>query len=365
MKMIRINLLIVAILCMAFTQAYAQKSYIVRGATKRIAKEIAEESGERIAKKSVRTFRSNYIENAVTEQSLKKIAREKIYQKLKSEGIKSFLAYGSKKAVAKTSHTSLSIVKNKYAQSFKRLGYKERLALSRKKGGTAVAEDVASKNAKLLKRYASRSGLTPEKQAKLLQEMNADEGLANLIRENPEFNIKRWLNTRNHVDKSLLAKTSKGRTVPNGSTYAGNIFYFNPHLNSKLKSKLSNNIQENTSKKTRIPTYDELIKLDKLYPEGVPFSKEGYPDFSKVAAKGKDGKVLRIDIKSLSGDSQKDINAAETIYQNMGYQWEPNYTWHHIENSTELIRVPTVIHQLIPHAGGMSTYTTQILKQAS
>lgn len=220
-------------------------------------------------------------------------------------------------------------------------------------------------NANLLDKFTSRTGLSAKKKADLLNEMGQDEGLAKLIHSNPEFNIKRWLNTRNHVDKSKVARTSKGRLVPNGQIYAGNTYYFNPHLNSGLNARLKNGGTVNL-KKFGTLTYDDLIRLDKLYPDGVPFTKEGFPDFTKVAFKDENGKVLKIDIGSLSGDSKKDIAAAETIFQKMGYNWESGYTWHHIENSTSLIRVPSAIHQLVDHAGGMSTHSSQqILGQAA
>lgn len=230
--------------------------------------------------------------------------------------------------------------------------------LSRKVFSTA-------ENASVLERFATKTGLTVKKKADLLSEMGQDEELAKLIHSNPELNIKRWLNTRNHVDKSKLARTAKGRMVPNGQVYAGNTYYFNPHLNSGLKARLKNGGTINLKKFGKL-TYEDLIRLDKLYPDGVPFTKEGYPDFAKVAFKGKNGKTLKIDIGTLSGDSKKDIAAAEALFQKLGYTWESGYTWHHIENSTTLIRVPSAIHQLVDHAGGMSTHASQeVVKQAA
>lgn len=153
--------------------------------------------------------------------------------------------------------------------------------------------------------------------------------------------------------------------VPNGQVYAGNTYYFNPHLNSGLHARLKNGRTVNL-KKIGSLSYEDLIKLDKLYPEGVPFSKEGFPDFSNVAFKDKSGKALKIDVGYLSGDSKTDIAKAEALFQKMGYSWESGYTWHHIENSTSLIRVPSAIHQLIDHAGGMSTHVAeQTIKRAA
>ena len=136
--------------------------------------------------------------------------------------------------------------------------------------------------------------------------------------------------------------------------YAGNVYYFNPHLNSGLKARLAKGNGYANLRGMGQFSYDDLVKLDKIYPDGVPFSKEGFPDFSKVAAKNSEGMPIFVDIGNLTGDSKKDINLAETIFQQMGYSWESGYTWHHVENSTTLLRVRTDIHQLIDHTGGMS-----------
>lgn len=224
---------------------------------------------------------------------------------------------------------------------------------------------TVGENSKILDNVTSKVGLSSEKKADLMNEMAQDDGLAKLIHANPELNVRRWLNTRNHVDQTKLAKTASGRFVPNGRVYAGNTYYFNPHLNSGLNARLKNGGTINLKKFGSL-SYDDLIKLDRLYPEGVPFTKEGFPDFTKVAFKDKNGNTLRVNIGQLSGDSKKDINAAETLFQKMGYKWEAGYTWHHIENSTELIRVPSAIHQLVDHAGGMTTHAAEsVVKQAA
>lgn len=223
--------------------------------------------------------------------------------------------------------------------------------VGKRAGNTFSAEE----NSAILKRYTSKLNMSTEKSNKLLSEMNGDDGLAQLIHENPEFNIQRWLNTRNRVNQKAILPTAKGKMPINSRTYAGNVYYFNPHLNSGLKSRLKkgNGIVDLRGQSTL--SYDDLVKLDKLYPEGVPFTKEGYPDFSKVAARGKDGKPIKIDIGTLSGNSNKDRIKAETKYQELGYSASSGFTWHHIENSTELLRVPKEIHQLVDHSGGMST----------
>ena len=222
---------------------------------------------------------------------------------------------------------------------------------------------TTAENASLLNKFASKTGLSTKKKADLLSEMGQDEELAKLIHSNPELNIRRWLNTRNHVDKSKVARTANGRMVPNWE-YANNVYYFNPHLNSKLRTQLKNGPIK--IKKFGSLTYYDFIKLDELYPEGVPFSKEGRPDFSKVAFKDKNGKALCVNIGKLSDNSEKDRIMAQKIYLRMGYPNYGYYTWHHIENSSKLMRVPESIHDLIKHAGGRSTHKVeQIIKQAA
>lgn len=212
----------------------------------------------------------------------------------------------------------------------------------------------AEENSAIIKKYSKKFQLSPEKSQRLLSEMNNDNGLAVLIHENPEFNIARWKNTRNHVDQKLIVRSPKGEMPKNARVYAGNVYYFNPHLNSGLQARLRKGNGLVNLRGMGNFSYDDLVKLDKLYPNGIPFSKEGFPNFSHVAAKGRDGKPLKINIGVLSGDSKKDISKAETIFQSLGYHWESGYTWHHIENTTSLLRVPTPIHQLVDHTGGMS-----------
>ncbi len=212
----------------------------------------------------------------------------------------------------------------------------------------------AEENNEIIKKYSSKLKLSPEKCQRLLSEMNADNGLAALIHENPEFNIERWMKTRNRVDQNLIVRSPKGKMPQNAIVYAGNVYFFNPHLNSGLQARLRRGNGFADLRGMKNLSYDDLLKFDKLYPDGVPFTKQGFPDFSNVAAKGRDGKPIRVDIGALTGDSKKDINMAETTFQNMGYSWEEGFTWHHVENTTCLLRVPTLIHQLVDHTGGMS-----------
>lgn len=209
-------------------------------------------------------------------------------------------------------------------------------------------------NSSLVKSLQKKLNIPTNKSVTLQNLMDADNAFADFIHSNPEFNIKRWLKTRNHVDEKLITRTPKGRFPPNARVYAGNVYYFNPYLNPGLASRLSNKNGMATLKKAGILSREQLEELDRLFPNGVPFSKSGFPDFTGVAAKGTDGKPIAIDIGKLSGDSKTDITKAESLFQAQGNKWEDGFTWHHIEGTTSLLRVPTTIHQLIDHAGGMS-----------
>lgn len=211
-------------------------------------------------------------------------------------------------------------------------------------------EDV---NAEFMEKYIRQMNISSKRAKELLEAMNDDDGLARLIHQNPEKNIQRWLNTRNPVDKSKLAVTSKGQYPRNAETYAGNVYYFNPHLNEGLMMRLKDGAEIINIRGMDGLSYEDLMMLDKLYPDGVPFTKEGFPDFSKVAYKGKDGKILSVNVGNI-GESTKDIGNANKIFKEMGYDDDGGYTWHHIEETTSLMRVPFIIHGLVDHSGGIS-----------
>lgn len=208
-------------------------------------------------------------------------------------------------------------------------------------------------NGKLIERYVNSLGLDSKQSAELIEAMNADNGLSVLIHQNPEKNIQRWLNTKKAIDKSKIKVTPKGEFPRNAENYAGNVYYFNPHLNEGLMSRLKNGGDLVNLRGMDGLSYEDLMMLDKLYPDGVPFTKEGFPDFSKVAFKGKNGKTMPIDVGSI-GESTKDIGKANKKFKELGYEDDGGYTWHHIEGTTSLMRVPFVIHALVDHTGGIS-----------
>ncbi|WP_017472969.1 T7SS effector LXG polymorphic toxin [Amphibacillus jilinensis] len=85
--------------------------------------------------------------------------------------------------------------------------------------------------------------------------------------------------------------------------------------------------------------------LGKKYPEGVKFSKEGFPDFSRYSK-------ANLEIKGLIGDHYYDFKKANEA---LGLKNTPaGYTWHHVEDGKTMMLVPSDIHGEVRHTGGAS-----------
>lgn len=212
----------------------------------------------------------------------------------------------------------------------------------------------AANNEKIVKKFAKLYGLSPEKQNDLFLEMSEDADLAKLIQNNPDFNINRWLNTRNKPDRSKIAILPNGRMVDNGRDYAGNVFYFETSLNRHLQSIIKN--------KGHISGYDKhaLEELDRLFPNGVRYTEKGFPDFvgAGVCKKANDGSPIIIDMPNgvFTGDRDKDFQIARSIVkEKYGDLSEYGYIWHHLEDPpARLVLVDTRVHEICRHSGGYS-----------
>jgi len=224
---------------------------------------------------------------------------------------------------------------------------------SKSKYGKRLAQKQMTKkllkNKKLIEKFAKKLKISEKQKAELLDDIKLDEELGDLILDNPEFNIKRWLNTRQKVDKSLIAKGAKNRQ------YAGKNFYFHPSLNKNVQSTLNRNGTFSNY------TKEQLLKLDKQFPNGVPYTKSGFPDFVAAGAckLDKNGKLIKITMPngSFTGDRNKDFaiarEYAEKIYG--GKVLEDGYIWHHLEGSpASMVLVKTECHEICRHAGGHS-----------
>lgn len=92
--------------------------------------------------------------------------------------------------------------------------------------------------------------------------------------------------------------------------------------------------------------------LQAKYPDGVPFTADGFPDFSRYS---------RGDITSsrLTGDYTVDAKIANAAYRSEAF---PNgllevprgWVWHHVEDARTMQLVPEDIHYAVRHTGGVA-----------
>ncbi len=91
--------------------------------------------------------------------------------------------------------------------------------------------------------------------------------------------------------------------------------------------------------------FDKLPNDLKIkYPNGIPFTGTGHPDFSRYAEKS-------VKIK-ITGDHHYDFKAADKV---AGIKSRPKtHTWHHHEDSQTMLLVPKDLHKAIKHTGGIA-----------
>jgi hypothetical protein len=89
--------------------------------------------------------------------------------------------------------------------------------------------------------------------------------------------------------------------------------------------------------------FDKLPKdLQLKYPNGVPFTGSGHPDFARYATK-------KVEVV-FSGVSEKDFRLANKL---CGYNKTPTgYTWHHSHDGKTLMLVDEKLHDAVRHTGG-------------
>lgn len=178
-------------------------------------------------------------------------------------------------------------------------------------------------------------------QQKYVDELILNPSLLRKSNLQPDISIKKWLNTRNHVNKKLIQRVNDRYPI-NSTVYSGNTYYFDPDYNKGLAAKI----------KVGIVDPKEASRLNELYPNGIKFSTQGFPDFEPVAFKY-NGKTMKVDLKQIYRGTTDDYDLAEKQFklQNPGYSGIDG-TWHHIENTTILIKLPREVHNFIKHTGG-------------
>ena len=85
--------------------------------------------------------------------------------------------------------------------------------------------------------------------------------------------------------------------------------------------------------------------LQALYPNGVNFTPQSFPDLEPYAK-------FETKVLNLTGDYGKDERRAN---KNVGLKKTPEgYTWHHVEDEVTMQLVPTNLHRSLPHTGGVA-----------
>lgn len=89
------------------------------------------------------------------------------------------------------------------------------------------------------------------------------------------------------------------------------------------------------------------VQIREKYPDGVPFTARGFPDFGRYAIK-----KVRITPQGNRNLDFKEANKAAGYSR--GSPKPQEHTWHHTENTGELILIPSDIHKAVLHTGGIA-----------
>jgi HNH/ENDO VII superfamily nuclease len=96
---------------------------------------------------------------------------------------------------------------------------------------------------------------------------------------------------------------------------------------------------------TGVPKIPESTRLDLAakYPQGVRFTRAGYPVFTKEA-------VDRLQVPGLTGDRAHDAALANQATHRT--ETPAGYVWHHVEDGKTMELVPRDLHEAARHSGG-------------
>jgi hypothetical protein len=92
--------------------------------------------------------------------------------------------------------------------------------------------------------------------------------------------------------------------------------------------------------------------LAKKYPNGVRFTRDGYPDFGPYVMRNKDGKAYKLVFENGFSGRRADAAAANAHF-NLPKLPE-THTWHHHQDGKTLLAVPKDMHDAVRHAGGIA-----------
>lgn len=91
------------------------------------------------------------------------------------------------------------------------------------------------------------------------------------------------------------------------------------------------------------------------YPNGVRFSREGFPNFRPYA-------IAHVKVTGLTGVYSIDAKLAnEELARKLGLPAVPKtpdgFVWHHVEDGESLLLLPQDLHNAVKHTGGAAVIT--------
>jgi hypothetical protein len=91
---------------------------------------------------------------------------------------------------------------------------------------------------------------------------------------------------------------------------------------------------------------DVRAQLIRDYPNGIRFSRAGYPIFTPHAE-------VHLPIEGLKGNEERFEHDEDLANEAAGFDETPDgYTWHHVEDGRTMELVPTNLHRSVQHTGG-------------
>jgi HNH/ENDO VII superfamily nuclease/type VII secretion system ESX-1 substrate len=87
----------------------------------------------------------------------------------------------------------------------------------------------------------------------------------------------------------------------------------------------------------------DRLKLAEKYPDGVRYTRAGYPIFTDHA-------IERVHVDGLTGDRTHDADLANAKAKRT--ETPQNYVWHHVEDGRTMELVPRDLHDAARHTGG-------------
>jgi hypothetical protein len=93
--------------------------------------------------------------------------------------------------------------------------------------------------------------------------------------------------------------------------------------------------------------------LARTYPNGVRYTRAGYPVFTPYAKE-------RVVVENLTGDMKHDNKLANAAAGINGSEPPDGYTWHHVEDGRTMELVPSKLHEAAKHTGGRAAMPDQL-----